>query len=368
MSDASYVELPPQPSRAPLWRSWRGVVLLLVLGGIVCAGWFSWWLSEGKISSIQARVDANVHTVEAAFPCMIEGILTRQGDHVAEGQALARVDNREQVAALQRAAPVQDNGEIAGRLAASAEMERRMAVRLAEARAEEERYQQMHQQMVTEHVRQQLYLRSINPSNMVAWEQAKRAEEMAKSRMEAARADFERVSKMRAAVDTELNRIRGEIVREKNRASLRPKPVAPVAPPPPMPNVPDTLVAPVSGEVFSVEAQAGQRVEPGQTIFIILPANETDRDRWIQALFPANTRKMLKIGQKAQVSIRDHVLPALVADIAPEDTTIQRGTLKKAYVPVRLTLVDQDFLENIAPGTNVECQIQTRYLLGEEYF
>jgi len=376
MSDATYIELPPEQKKRPVfWKSWRWLLLLLVILCVAVAGYFSWWLSEGKVSSAYARVDTTVYTVEATFPTTIEQLLVREGQEVAAGQPLARIDARAFAESLkesgQNLANFQEQGrdDIASRLNAAEASEKKMAARVAQARAEEDRYQKFYQNRVTEHVRAQLAMRAQESSSRATWEMASRAELAARMRMEAARDEFEKVSKMRAALDAELTRIRAELLRKKRSGTLPPAPKPDLKQQEAM-ALASTLYAPVQGKIAGINGQPGTPVNRGETVFLIMPTSEPTPNKWIQAWFPADARKTLEVGQKALVRVSNAHVNGTVAVIGTQagNLPLEGGAGNAQYVPVQIQVQDQRELDSLAPGSRVDCQIQTRYLLGETYF
>lgn len=371
MSDATYIELPAQPrKKRRFFRGWRGLALLFFLCAVAAAAGFSWWLSEGKISSVYARVDTVVYTVEPEYLTRVEKILVHQGEEISYGKPLANIQSA-QVDQSQNPDPeaanpdsLSNSSEISGRINATTENERDMSNRLARARAEEERYQRVLQQRVTEHVRAQLYMRSIDPGNYMAYQQATNMEQAARARSDVANEEFEKVSKLRAAIETELGRIRYEISRRKLRGARaeQPSPKKPQPQPQLAPKF-DTLYAPVSGRIMSINARPGQTVLRGQPVFVILPAGQNEN--WIQAWFPLSAQRMLKLGQKAIIKSGNIHLTGQVAGIGSEAQSLptESGRQNTQYLPVRIQALEPRELGKLAPGTNVDCQIQTRYVL-----
>ncbi|MBD5641646.1 MAG: HlyD family efflux transporter periplasmic adaptor subunit [Desulfovibrio sp.] len=371
MSDATYIELPPQPSRRrSFFRSWKGAVLLLFLAAVLVAGWFSWWLSEGRISSSYARVDTVVYTVGTQTTAKVEQVLVGDGQAVSNGQPLARLapgQSQEQKAAPQE--------PVAGKQDATEESEKRVSAMLARARAEEANLQKIHHERVTEHVRAQLALRSTNPGYFGAYEEAARIEADARNRMNQAREQFEKASKARAILDLEMARIHYELARRKPRKAaqareqVQAEPAAPIPAQPAAPG-PEFLYAPVNGRIVGVGAVAGQIAQQGQPLFLIMPAGP-GTDSWIQAWFPVSAQRMLKMGQKATVKSGDLHLTGKVSAISPEaqylPTANGQGQYAQ-YLPVRITISDPAELAKLVPGTTVQCQIQTRYVIDQEIF
>lgn len=370
MSDATYIELPMPPrKRRPLLRGWRGAVLLLFILAAILAGCFSWWLSQGKISSYYARVDSIVYTVQSEITARLNEIYVYQGQDVVVGQPLAQLavaqESTPPVPASQTAI-----SEISTRLNTTQETEKSISARLAKARTEEETLRKAHQDRVTEHVSALLALRSVSPGHP-SYQYASQAEEAARARMDAAREQFENVSKARAAMEVELARIRYEMQRKKQRGQktepkVPPQPVAAAAPPP------SYLYAPLNGRIVGINGAPGQTVQKGQQLFLILPPdNGQNGESWIQAWFPLSTQRLLKAGQQANIKIGSRHLFGRVVAVATEPQYLPTGSSGQQYaqyIPVQISVDDPAQLAHVAPGTSVECQIQTRYALGENLF
>lgn len=96
---------------------------------------------------------------------------------------------------------------------------------LAQARNEEEAKRIQREDRVTEHVRAQLAVRSLDSQGgeravgKSRYATARRAEGEARARMQSAKDEFEQVSRMRAALDQELGRVRDEMLRARQLAS-----------------------------------------------------------------------------------------------------------------------------------------------------
>lgn len=372
MSDATYIELPAPPKkRRPFLRGWRGAVLLLFILAAILAGCFSWWLSQGKISSYYARVDSIVYTVETEIPGKLNEIYVYQGQDVSAGQPLAQLATAQATTPQPEPASQSAINEISSRLNTTQETEKSISARLAKARTEEERYQKAHQDRVTEHVSALLALRSVDPYNQAAYQYARQAEEAARGRMDAAREQFENVSKARAAMEVELGRIRYEMQRKKQR----PQKAGPKTPPTPVAaqaTPPDYIYAPVNGKIVGINGASGQTVQKGQQLFLIMPLDsERNGESWIQAWFPLSAQRMLKPGQQANVKIGSRHLFGRVVAVASQPQYLPTGSSGQQYaqyIPVQINVDDPAQLAPVAPGTAVECQIQTRYALGENLF
>ena len=77
------------------YRTWIGVLSVLVLAGIggVLGVW--WWRSAGYVSTDDARIKAEIVSVSAEIRGRIDSLAKEEGNAVAQGEILARLDNRE---------------------------------------------------------------------------------------------------------------------------------------------------------------------------------------------------------------------------------------------------------------------------------
>lgn len=381
MSDAVYIEMPQKQKGKPFFKRLSVLLiifLLLISGG---AAYLSWWLDDGKLSSVHASVDAVVYTVEPEEPITIMEVLVKNGENVFAGQPLAVIElaSSAQNMSNQSQSPhsVMPLGEITGRLNASGEAERNMSARIAQARAQEERYQQAHQNYVTEHVRAQLRLRAIDPRDQVAWATASADESAARVRMEQARIAYEQVSKMRAAMDTELVRIRSEMLRKKAQASrsVAPPEEKKVKEPAQAKPVDTNLLSPANGVILQVLAAPGQRAQKDQSLFYILPTDQgSDGGSWIQAWFPISAQNKLKVGLPVNIKINNKEIAGRVAEISPESQPLpksqartQAGKSERRYILARIWPDSPADLAGIRPGEEAECRLQVNTIPGASW-
>lgn len=383
MADEIIVDMVPQPEKPSFFRSRAWYIILAFLILILIAALASWWLARGRLVSVSATVDAMVYTVEPSVRARVEKVFAGPGDLVRPGQALARIDYQANGAAP---IPTQDfvgakpAPTISDRLIAAQQAEREMAARVNQAREEEDKLRFVYQEMVTDHARAQLRMRSINPNNRAAYAQAAAREEEAKANAQRARDAFEQYSRMRAAQDAELRKIRAELQRYRQRAAA-PAPIpAHVAPE----LVENDLFAPVAGKILKVLVTPGLVVAPDQPLFVILPtqANQST-GYWIQAWFPKNSIGDIAPGQKVDIRVENRGLniagkvvsvsdEAQIAPVSP-DNSVTIASLNKEdknrfnstrYLPVRVGL---DFPSDgaiLEPGSKVTCLIQTRSIPG----
>jgi membrane fusion protein (multidrug efflux system) len=122
------------------------------------------------------------------------------------------------------------------------------------------------------------------------------------------------------------------------------------------------VVSPIDGIVAKRSAQPGQFVQPGQTLFVIVPKEKI----WIKANFKENQIRLIHPGQKVKIAVDaypgsewegevDYVFPSSVASLSlvpPENST---GNFTKVVqrFPVRIRFKQVDGMP-LLPGMSVE--------------
>lgn len=371
MPEELSIEMSTEPIKRDWWRSPRGISVIILILLVLFAAFLSWWLANGTVTSLQARMDTMVYTVEPEFTTRIRSVNVHPGEEVQSGQVLGTIEVPGDMG--NQIAPQQQNGlqGITDRLSATQAAERQLAARVSEARAEEDRLHRIYQDAVTDHVRALLNMRSINTRNQAAYQQAAAAESAAKSRMQFANDEFEKASKARAAMDVELNKIRAQL--QKARKAINPGMVDSALSGQGQANRIADLYAPVSGKIMRINTESGHLANKGQTLFTIMPTGDDYlTSSWIQAWFPPDSRKMIESGQQAIVRFENGLqLTGKVKSIDPNGNMFSTGdknSRDKNYVPVKIILDDPFKAASIQPGARATCQIQTRYLLGYTYF
>ena len=392
MSEALYIEMPARKkgSPRPLWLRLIPLWALLLL---LAAGML-WWLAQGRVSSERAMLDAMVHVVAPEFSAPVEAFYVKEGDRVRRGQPLLRMNARayqgrlgeagREAAALRGMAGPPTMEETAARLKAAQDAEQDMVRRLAQARNEEDVKQQLRQERVATHVRLQLHLRSIDSQGgersvgKSRYAEASQAEAQARRHMEQAKVEFEEASRMRAAMEQELGRIRQEMLRFKQMASQQryaPVPSRAQATPPVVADA--NLYAPVDSRVLRVLGVAGQPAQRGEALVLLLPEGASVTENyWVQAYFMGESADFIQPGQPCRVELEDgQNLRGVVQDVlAPQALPTGQqgaqgfkpadGAAKPAmYVPVRVS-VDPGANPLPAPGTSARCVVLTRSILG----
>ena len=391
MPEAFSLELPAPGYNGQ--RPLRRIVVILVALLLVAAAALGWWVYSGRVTSIAARLDGMVHIVAPRFSGNLASLDVREGDSVTAGQHVGSMDagpyDRHLAQAAAEAAalrPAQgpDMVESAARLRQAQEAERDFAVRMGQARNEEDRLRALREERVTEHVRAQLALRSLDSqggeraAGAEKYAAARAAEATARGRKEAAAADFERASLMRAALEQELERIRQEVMAARNRASQQRQRGAQVAAPERL-SADGALFAPVNGTVLRRMAEPGQLLQAGEPALLIAPAGQpADAAFWVDAWFPAGDADSIRTGQRCSISVGDVSLSGTVSEVLPPQPlpeglagAQQEGAsegenaaaLRRpvAYVPVRVAL-KSELPRGLTPGAAARCVIMTHGL------
>ncbi|MBO4314227.1 MAG: HlyD family efflux transporter periplasmic adaptor subunit [Desulfovibrio sp.] len=374
MEEPLYIEMPKaRKSRMPLILYGLSVCVLAL------AAVWTWAALGEKIESVQAVADCDVQAVSADVSARLVSLDVKPGDSVLAGQVVGRMDYsayaghlneaRHDVAGLRPP----DSAEIAARLKEAAAFEENMVKRLAKARNEEEMRKRAYDESVAAHVKVQLRLRSMPDSE---WQSAryravKKEEADARGRMESAREEFEQVSRVRAAMGQELERVRSEILEAKTLASQgryaryaqpghRP---APVAAAPEM-----ELRAPVSGRVLPESAVPGQIVRQGEPVLLIQP-DGAEQKAWITAYFPLEKRDVIQEGAPCEIEMSgdgQRFSGSIEKVLAPGP--LPAGKDDEKYLTVRVRLgtdaVGRDAAASLRPGQKAVCRVKTHSLFG----
>ncbi|WP_165072128.1 HlyD family efflux transporter periplasmic adaptor subunit [Desulfovibrio sp. ZJ200] len=389
MAESLYLEMPAR-KKSFAARLLRLPVLMSALAALLL-GLSWWWLASGRVDSVWGMLDGMIYTVSPDFSGRLAEINVREGERVEARRPVARMDAdafaRQLRRAGQEAAGLRppDMEETAARVKQAQEAEKDMVLRLAQARHEEEAMRAQRDERVAEHVRAQLALRSLDSQGgerMVGksrYATARRAEAEARARMQSAKDEFEQASRVRAALDQELGRVRDEILRARQWASRnRYAPAGPSAEPLPA-QVDDRLYAPVSGRVLRALAAPGHMLQRGDPVMLILPEG-SDRSQafWVLAYFSLESQQNIKVGQTCDVrltaegeTVRGQVAEVLAPQPLPAgqsakataqaDKTAFTGAA--LFLPARITLADLP-ADTPMPGSPASCVVKTRSIFG----
>ena len=383
MSEVQYLEMPQGKQGGGMTGLLRGRGLALAGAGLLVAlvALASWWLASGRISSLHAQVDGNVFMVTPQVSGTLAEISVAEGDHVRAGQAVGRVDvsgyDRHVRQAGQEIAALRMPGmeEMAGRVRQAQEAERDMVSRLAQARHEEEIKQRVRDEAVMAHVQAQLAMRGMQPQSNGKlgnrYAEAQRAEQAARQRMEQAKADFENVSRVRAAISGELQRVRDEIMMAKQLAArqrfapYREGAVStPRSYPARMPAADGTLYAPADGIIVKSRVATGQLVQSGDAVLLLAPDQSGDASGlWAVAYYPLEYRSRIHVGHAATVRTKNggSSVSGVVTEVGQPQA--MPGSFGAGQVlPVRISLAA--IPEGLMPGDLADCTVKTRSILG----
>lgn len=392
MVESHYLEMPAR--KKPLTARWLRLPIVMSALAVLLLGLCWWWPASGRVDSVWGVLDGMIYTVSPDFSGPLAEVMAREGDRVEAQRPVGRMDAkgfaRQLRQAGQEAARLRppDMQETAARLKQVQEAEKDIVLRLAQARHEEEAKRAQRDERVTEHVRAQLAMRSLNSQGgspalgKSRYAAAQRAEMEARARMQSAKDEFEQVSRMRAALDQELSRIRDEMLRARQLASRnRYAPPASAGPSPePLPvQVDDRLYAPVSGHVLRTLAAPGQMLQRGDPVMLILPEG-SDRSQafWVLAYFPLESQQDIKVGQACDVRLtaEGETVHGQVAEVLapqplpagqsakatswPGTTAVTGATL---FLPARISLADLP-ADPPMPGSPASCVVKTRSIFG----
>ncbi|MBQ3059701.1 MAG: HlyD family efflux transporter periplasmic adaptor subunit [Desulfovibrio sp.] len=365
---------------------WSGLNSRVVLAGlavlaILCA---CGWLLAGRLTSSHAMLDSMVRVLSAPMPGRLAAVDVRAGDSVVMGQAVARMDMENYAPRLEEAGqqatalhPPQ-MAEMAARIQEAQRAEKLMTERIARMRHDEEALRRAREERVTDHVRAQLALRTLDSqggeqrTGAERYAAARKAEADARLAMNRAGADFEQASRMRAASERELSRIRDEVQRARDLASQgRYAQTIRQGGGPLPPRAPDgVLHAPISGRVLPGGATAGQTVRTGEPVLLIAPPEAAGQQPyWATAYFSDEAARAIEPGQACRVIFKESgtSLPGTVIQkdasgplpVMPDGAAAQKGL----YTPVRISL-DGAVPQGVQPGAVLECTVATHTLFG----
>lgn len=389
MAESLYLEMPARKKSLAARLLRLPLIMSALAAFLLSLSW--WWLASGRVDSVWGMLDGMIYTVSPDFSGRLAEINVREGERVEARRPVARMDAsafaRQLRRAGQEAAGLRppDMQETAARVKQAQEAEKDMVLRLAQARHEEEAMRAQRDERVTEHVRAQLALRSLDSQGgerMVGKSRyiaARRAEAEARARMQSAKDEFEQASRVRAALDQELGRVRDEIFRARQWASRnRYAPAGPSTEPLPA-QVDDRLYAPVSGRVLRALAAPGQMLQRGDPVMLILPEG-SDRSQafWVLAYFPLESQQNVKVGQTCDVRLtaEGETVHGQVAEVlAPQPLPAGQSAKATAqadktaftgatlFLPVRITLADLP-ADSPMPGSSASCVVKTRSIFG----
>ena len=374
MSVVQSISLPTIKNNFPKWRVAFAAAILL-LGVAIIA--FVLWMATGRVESVQASADGMVYTIAPDISAKLLDLEVQEGGFVEKGQVVAHLEN------MAASKPVETTTrevyglnpptrqEVARRLKEAEIAENNAVQRINVARREEDAKKQKLDNLVLLQAKAELKLRSLDDQSPTNPTYQRYSAEVAaiKKHVEQAKEEFERVSRIRASLDREFQRVHYEIMEAKRLASLNryaPRTVTQTTTSTNVAtNAPSSdLRAPVSGKVLTVSAYPGQTVQKGDPIILILPREPGTDGLWINAWFSEDVAKKLEVGQVCQVEKvgNGEIFAGHIQSISKPSKLPTGEAFKKVkdrnglFVPVRVAVN----AANLQPGDEVVCSLKTK--------
>lgn len=378
-----------KPPRGPFLRRTIGALCIL-LALLFMGTWL--WLTTGLISSGKAVVDGRTYTVTAQMTDSISQIFVQAGQSVAAGAPLVRMSGLSYRTALPEARhKVQavrppTMHETAERVAQAQASEAAMVQRAAMARSEETNTRKWAEDAVAAHVKAQLGLRGMDAQGQqkhASYARAVQAEAEARRTMDAARVSADQASRGRVAVETELERIRREVaayaLESGTVSGARGISEQAQATTVPVGDDVTVLTAPVAGRVVAVQAMAGQRVDRGQAVVQLVPADASQM--WLLAAFAEQDIARISPGQSCTIHLDAYAgqtLQGEVESIMPASEAIMQflnprekpqgkgkaemadGTVNRIPVRIRFVVQEGQTMPEMFLGMGGSAKVQTR--------
>ena len=360
MTDAVAERVARPRSRAPFVRAFKRLALFLALLAIAAAaadyGRRWWTLGRFVESTDDAYVGGDITAISPHVASFVASVEVADNQHVAAGQLLLRLDDRDMRAALDHANAVerQRRATLAGLEArgrqqtsiiagAAADLDAKMAQSIF-ALDDSKRYA------------------GLANTTAVTRQETERALSLgkaAKASVTSAQAALEGAKQQLAVLDAQIDEAKAEVAQ--SEADVRTAGL----------NLGYTqLRAPVDGYVGNRAARPGMYVPVGAYLLSVVPS----RGLWVDANFKEDQLAHMRLGDAASVEadvapgvvIHGHVTSlapgtgAVFSVIPPENAT---GNFTKIVqrVPVRITLdADDGALGRLRPGLSTTVSIDTR--------
>lgn len=260
-------------------RILRWLVLVALVAAAGCGGWY-WWLQRADrlpegITATNGRVESEEVEIAAKLPGRIAEILVREGDTVAAGQVVARMDQSETLAELQSAQAQLRLAESKRAAAAAATVQRTAQVTYAE-----QEYRRA----------QRLLARG--------WETVERSDER-KAALDSARAARDAAIADEASAVASIDASRAAISQIRTQLDDM------------------ILVAPRRGRIEYRLAQPGEVVGAGGRVLTLLDLT----DVYMTIFVPSAVASRLSLGDEARVildPVPQYVVPSKVTFVASE--------------------------------------------------
>ena len=377
----------PEPEKRQ--KRGKGRVLLLAFGfGLLgCAVAYGAWMYY-SVQTPSAVIENKLLILGTQVPARVVEVMVKKNEHVLAGQPLIRFDVRineansaeikAQAASVQKMLPTSVSMEEVTRRVADAQgIEQDLATRIMQARALEEEGAREVQRKAEEHAKTQLELRRLDLLSAqysvprARYEQARNEENAARQKLEKARATREEYSRVRAAADGELYRIKMELADLKAayaQAYAMPGNAQKKAPAliqmPSAPGAPD-ITAPADAVVTDVFVQSGTWVQPDQQLIAMMPdADFLEATAW----FSEEDGAKIQPGQICRVFILElpgksfsgkveQVLP--LGSLPPKSPLAASMQARLIPVRIRFTIEEAGTYAELKPGIRAAVRVHT---------
>ncbi len=349
------------PTRPALWSLPGRRALILLAGGllIVAAAWYGWsWWSVGRFlqATDDAYVGADITPIAPKVPGFIVQVAVTDNQHVAAGDLLVQLDDRDYRAQLARA-----EANVAAQEASLANLDAtlRLQQALIQQAAADIAATAAEVGRAKDDVERYRALAKDQAASVQRFQQADADYKKALAADDKAHAALDAAQRKVAVIDTQKQQARAALdqaVAERDLANL---------------NLTYTQIrAPMDGVVGNRSARIGAYATPGTELLAVVPA----QGLWVDANFKESQIGLLREGQR--VAITADVLPGTrfygrVTSLAPATgaqfsvipTENATGNFTKIVqrVPVRIALDgDAAALGRLRPGLSVYAVVDER--------
>jgi membrane fusion protein (multidrug efflux system) len=337
-----------------------------------------------SIQTPSAVIENNPHALGTQVPAQVAAVLAKKNERVQAGQALIRFNTRTdtinaaeartQVASIRNLLPPPANMEEVTRRVADAQgAEQDLVSRIIQARALEEEAAREVQHKAEEHAKAQLELRRLDllsgqySVSGALHDQARNHEHSARQALEKARATREEYSRVRAAVDGELYRIKAELTElqatTRQAGDTGMQKAASV--PPQVPSASDTpdIVSPTDAVITDIFVQPGTWAQPHQPLIALMPeAGSLEATAWFPEPDGANIRPgqicrvfVLELPGKSFAGKVEHVLPA--GSLSPKFPLAASAHARQIPVRLRFSVNDAESYAQLKSGMRAAVRV-----------
>ena len=375
----------PEPKRQKR-RGWKGMLASLCGFGLLgCAAAYGAWMYY-SVQTPSAVIENTLLALGTQMPAQVAEVLAKKNERVAAGQTLIRfvargnasnaAEAKAQAASVRKLLfPPGGMEDVARRAADAQAAEQDLANRITQARTLEEDAAREVQRRAEEHAKAQLELRRLDALSMqysvprAQHDQARRDEYGARQQLEKARATREECSRVRAATEGELYRVKTELAElraasgqartvpgniQGSASTSRQMPSVPVSP---------DIVAPADAVVTDVFAQPGVWAQPNQQLIALMPdSGSLEATAWFSEKDGANIQPgqicrvfVLELPDKSFFGKVEQVLPA--GSLTPKPPLVASAQARQIPVRIRFSGKDSGNYAELRPGMRAAVRV-----------